>query len=66
MKCVCGYEHQTKWNQELEFGETVVGDKPFEEIRGNFTRIARDTYSRHIVDVTLYACPKCGTIRMDN
>lgn len=63
MQCICGYEHETEFvDKELK---TTKGDEPFIRIEGSVFRIRNETsYFSNYDDVSLYACPKCGTIKM--
>lgn len=64
MKCVCGYEYEDKWNPAGKKYDIIKGDKKFVRIDGFFT-IGQNDYYHRTVAVGLYACPKCGTIRME-
>lgn len=66
MKCICGYEKVEHWRTDDGIG---IGDedfitidcfgKPFEtsKRKNNWNGDCETTY--------LYACPKCGTVKMD-
>ena len=65
MKCaVCNYVKEAEWeNEDMQ----KIGDEYFIKVRGNFT-IQKDRdygYGSDIKEVSLYACPKCGTVRME-
>lgn len=67
MKCVCGYEHfygkESKspiWDTEQRIADGVV---EFKRIDGRF-EVMKDRFFE-LDEVSLYACPKCGTIRME-
>jgi acetone carboxylase gamma subunit len=64
MKCVCGYEHQFGLNDKGNWQDDLVGDKEFIKITGSTFRITPYSWSSDKVDVRLYACPECGTVRM--
>ncbi len=64
MKCLCGYEYETNY----ECGETVVikGDAAFIEIEGHFTTTIRHDYNpSEMVNISIYACPRCKALRTD-
>jgi len=62
MKCVCGY----KYYFDTETGKTV-GDKDFimlEEV--NAKRSVTNGYGyEYLSNATIYACPKCGTLKLN-
>jgi rubredoxin len=65
MKCLCGYEYK----EEFDGNETVAikGDAAFVEIDGHFTtRIEYDYNPSEIVTVSIYACPRCKTLKTDH
>lgn len=68
MKCVCGYIYEDEYikrENKPGFDRIVIkGDREFIHISGSFT-IASDRYYSSVKQVELYACPKCGTIRME-
>ena len=62
MKCqACQFDDEVKqekksWEPELKFVE----------IEGHFTVVGdSDGWHRNRVEVCIYACPKCGTIKTD-
>lgn len=65
MKCICGYAHEDGIDDNGDWQKNLIGDKKFIQIRGNF--FIEDDYSYHRDEerISLYACPKCGTVRMD-
>lgn len=69
MKCVCGYYHLKKYQiEDLDdaFKEEAVknnGEKEFIALNVTCTREG-EYYS--VRPIYLYACPKCGTIRMED
>ena len=66
MKCICGYEHETEWNSKQRYNETIKGDEKFTEIKGTFLVKTEYDYSApDIRQISLYACPKCGTVRIN-
>lgn len=60
MQCkACGFDDKTK--QGRKTWEPELG---FIEIEGHFTTITEgDGYSRNRIEVSIYACPVCGTLR---
>lgn len=64
MRCVCGYEYKDKWNPAGMNYDILKGDEEFIRVDGSFTISRNDCYHRTVA-VGLYACPKCGTIRME-
>ena len=61
MKCICGYERL--YNYQTDDGKEV-GDKDFITINGTFTINDYKNYFSDIGEVSLKACPECGTIQM--
>jgi len=64
MQCLCGYKHEKEWNSENKCYFTTEGDSEFVEIGGKFT-IEEGDWHKNLRDITVYACPKCGTLRID-
>lgn len=65
MKCLCGYEYEEKF----ENMDTIVtkGDAAFIEIDGHFTTTIEYDYTpSEIVTVSIYACPRCKTLKTDH
>jgi len=73
MKCVCGYEKITDWDTyELkskleEFPDFKNGDEDFKMSNStiNFQLREIDYYENGESNETIYACPKCGTLKID-
>ena len=70
MKCICGYERVDKWR----LGDKLEGDPNFKNGDEDFNMSAHpvridmqeEYYGRDgIEDKYLYACPKCGTVKID-
>ena len=68
MKCVCGYYHLEDY--EIENEDVVFQDK-LKENNGKeeFIRLEEklhsyDTYSFDSKAYSIYACPKCGTLKI--
>ena len=68
MKCICGYEHESGIDDEGEWQDNLIGDAEFIRIEGTIFRkyVTNGTYLGLYEDVDLFACPKCGTVRMEN
>lgn len=61
MKCLCGYEKYESFDRE----KPDKGDEDFIEVDGNFTVDQKyDNYPKETIKVSLYACPKCKTIKV--
>jgi hypothetical protein len=58
MKCLCGYERKTI----VDLGEKTVGDEDFLRLRVVF--LVEDKYEPEPTPSRLYACPKCGTVKV--
>ena len=60
MKCVCGYEHESKW--DFRYGEEVAikGDEMFLRIQDAVIDGDGKLEKR-----AMFACPKCGTVRTE-
>jgi hypothetical protein len=67
MKCLCGYEHKHGINDKGIWQENLIGNEEFIRIEGSILRVKTNNnyYSDH-TDVSLFACPKCGTVRMES
>lgn len=72
MKCVCGYEYETKLEEAREtmFGmhrdTTIVkGDIPFKQIKVGGDKDNPYFYIKDEAQPKLYACPKCGTLKIE-
>ena len=60
MKCqACQFDDEIE--QERQFYEVEV---KFLEIEGHFT-ILKESWHNNRVEVSIYACPKCGTLKTD-
>ena len=69
MKCAaCEYEYQSKYarreNGKGFVSKTILGDEKFIPINSESLRRG-DRESWECDKIYLYACPKCGTFRMD-
>lgn len=61
LKCpACGYEYEYKIAKNML--EVIKGDDDFIEIDGNFT--IKSQSNGQLERVFLFACPKCGSIKM--
>lgn len=67
MKCICGYEKGTIYtNDNDDDNEVEVGDENF--IKLNVAFLRDNSYRGYESDTSpsaLYACPKCGTVKVD-
>ena len=61
MKCVCGYEHDTSWDDDGNMKD--IGDEEFIYISGHGLYIQGSGYYGD-KKVELYACPKCKTLKI--
>lgn len=67
IKCICGYEIEKEWDKE-----PIKGDElfiPISSIAGftmpNPKEMEYGDYNYNLnVNIDLYACPKCGTVKM--
>lgn len=71
MKCVCGYEYEYEYKENHSGIVVIKGDNPFFQLTlSNNIKVVyqsgyRDYYSDGFSETTLYACPKCGTVKID-
>lgn len=70
MKCLCGFNEEDPENQTIKYGfndRKFSGPKEvFIRINGSFTISAdNDYYSGCIRPISIYACPKCSTLKMN-
>jgi len=74
MRCICEYEYETEWKpnpyNKKGLGKEIVikGNKPFKKLeiiaKQNITHnYGSDTFEHR--DTSIYACPKCGTLKLD-
>jgi acetone carboxylase gamma subunit len=76
MKCICGYHHvdtdnsweveQMAWKYKMSEEDVIKnnGEDKFKRLSGIFEM---DIYhGRQHQNVSLYICPKCGTVRMED
>lgn len=69
MKCICGFDEQSPENQTEKYGygnKRILGPKEeFIRINGGFNiDNPNNYYGGCIRAVSLYACPKCFTVKM--
>jgi hypothetical protein len=68
MKCLCGYYYLKEWeieNEDIVFQEELEknnGEDEFIQIKGSFH--TEQKYSGHLNEVYVFACPKCGTLKI--
>ena len=66
MKCnACEYEYTDGFDYERKVFLPKIGDKRFVIIRGSFTIERELNWGSALEEVTIYACPKCGTLKMN-
>ena len=65
MKCICGYEYETI--KDYHGLNVIVGDKPFIRITPPmyFNSIEEMQTTSIDYEYIQYACPKCGTVKVD-
>lgn len=63
MKCVCGYEHESGIDDKGKYQDDLIGDEEFTKITGVVFKDETDFFNER--KVYLFACPKCGTVRME-
>jgi hypothetical protein len=68
MKCNCGYEYEEGINENNNGKwETLKGKEKFIKIEGTFFIKKEYDYSPdEIKQINLYACPKCGSVRISD
>jgi predicted nucleic-acid-binding Zn-ribbon protein len=68
MKCAaCKYEHLYKYEESSgrPIRKVTKGDDSFISIQGNFTQLKKRDYGPdYLEEVSIVACPKCGTTRI--
>lgn len=67
MKCACGYECEISWENKYREFVKVKGDEEFIETKIQ-CYINPDWalgYSSRTEERTVYACPKCGTLKIN-
>jgi hypothetical protein len=67
MKCICGYEKLEDWQTD---DNKAVGDEDFIRIdcfgkAFETDKKCNDYYGNEYRKAFLFACPKCGTVRME-
>jgi len=64
-KCTaCGYEHEEEWDTKAKVYTTTIGDEKFLAIE-TMARIKPEHSWDHSRDCYMYACPKCGTVKVE-
>jgi acetone carboxylase gamma subunit len=67
MKCICGYEYESKWDSKNKTDIVIKGIDPFKTmtVLGEMD-ICWDGYTtKNIDNRCLYICPECGTIKFN-
>lgn len=63
MKCVCGYEKEEAWRSD---DGVQKGDEDFIYLETAVIKIEnKDSYYSDKKETSLYACPKCGMVKID-
>lgn len=73
MTCICGYTRHEDWEiayeNDPELKAKLIaenGEEDFIRVNGNFTcTTERDYAPDYIREISVYACPKCGTLRVE-
>ena len=60
-----GYEYEEKWDAEKRRFLRDVGDRQFIVVKGSFHVEREGNWGSHIDEVTVYACPKCGPLKLN-
>lgn len=60
MKCACGYIYKQGFDDDGDF-KVLEGGKPFIDV--NLTATISQDYPHYITNI--YACPKCGTLKIE-
>ena len=63
MKCLCGYEYETV--KDYHGLNIIVGDEPFKEIEISSPSAYSSLIIRGRGQVSLFACPKCSTVKVN-
>jgi len=63
MRCVCGYEYKEEYIKMGEY-KVTIGDEDFIEVIGSF-HTQEKAWERE-ERVSIWACPKCKTIRLSH
>ncbi len=69
MKCICGYTHYQEWQiQDMNEDkvEFVQGEEPF--LRSSNYHVFDNqklSYHETKIERAIYACPKCGTLKIE-
>lgn len=63
-KCICGYVHEAGIDESGFYQDFLQGDEPFKTIKGDF-KICRTSIWGEEIEVGLFGCPKCGTIKFE-
>lgn len=64
MKCLCGYEHKSGFD-DGKWKDNLIGDEEFIRLTPDVFETQTGFYSYDTSKVSLYACPKCNTVRME-
>jgi hypothetical protein len=70
MQCVCGYAHYNDW----EINNMIQDETPYEQGYSEFLMMTavqtfdnknNNYYTSSLDTYTVYACPKCGTLKIN-
>lgn len=61
----CGHEYEETWDSKINDIVNVFGTEPFVKITGTFLKEDETSWgAKNIQEIDLYACPKCGTVKI--
>lgn len=69
MKCICGYYHYEDYQINMmddAFKEETIrnnGSEEFHKVLGSFHISDDYSYTRSEKPISIYMCPKCGTLK---
>jgi hypothetical protein len=61
----CAYEFVDAWNAEKRCFLPTIGNKKFIVVKGSFHVEREGNWASYIDNVTVYACPECGTLKLN-
>lgn len=62
MKCLCGYEHEAGIDLDGKWNASLKGEEPFEKVVGTFFTECGCFEDKK--EYKMFACPKCGTVKL--
>jgi len=68
MKCLCGYAHYEDYEIEdmINNIDFVQGDEKFLRSKNSMFFDNENSYYSDTIERSVYACPKCGTLKIKN